>query len=188
MMDKQALRKTYLEKRKALSDADYSAANEQLLSLVQANRQMLGTGPIHIFLPIEKFREVDTWPIVHWLWEQRIPTMTSITDTEKGTLAHVWFDAQTSFVTNPWGIPEPVNATPANPLACTAVFVPLLVADRQGHRIGYGKGFYDQFLSSLPSYIVKIGLSALPLVDEIEGIEAHDVRMDRVFAAETPSN
>lgn len=187
-MDKQTLRKTYLEKRKALSDTHFRAANEQLLSLVQWNRQMLGTGPIHIFLPIEKFREVDTWPIVRWLWEQGIPTMTSITDTEKGTLAHVWFDADTSFVPNRWGIPEPANATPADPLECTAVFVPLLVADRQGHRIGYGKGFYDGFLATLPSHVVKIGLSALPLVDEIEGIEAHDVRLDRVFAAETPSN
>lgn len=183
MMDKQALRKTYLEKRKALSDADYAAANEQLLSLVQANLQLLGAGPVHIFLPIEKFKEVDTWPIVRWLWAQRIPTMTSITDTEKGTLAHVWFDAHTSFVPNPWGIPEPTNATPANPLACTAVFVPLLVADRHGHRIGYGKGFYDQFLASLPSHVVKVGLSALPLVDEIAGIEGHDVRLDEVLVA-----
>jgi 5-formyltetrahydrofolate cyclo-ligase len=39
------------------------------------------------------------------------------------------------------------------------VFVPLLAYDKQGQRVGYGKGFYDKFLAECSPATVKIGLS-----------------------------
>ncbi|MEQ8414922.1 MAG: 5-formyltetrahydrofolate cyclo-ligase [Imperialibacter sp.] len=180
-MDKQALRKQYLEERKALSQQAWQAACDSLFEQVKGNAALIGGGPVHIFLPIEKFKEVDTWPIIRWLWHEGIRTMTSVTDTGRGTLSHVWFDDKTHFNTSKWGIPEPVNVPPADPSLCTVIFVPLLVADKHGNRIGYGKGFYDGFLSSLPRSVTKVGLSLLPLVDRPIPEELHDVRLDVVL-------
>ena len=180
-MDKQALRKQYLEERKALSQQAWQAACDNLFEQVKGNAALIGRGPVHIFLPIEKFKEVDTWPIIRWLWHEGIRTMTSLTDIERSTLSHVWFDDKTRFNTSEWGIPEPLNATPADPSLCSVIFVPLLVADKLGNRIGYGKGFYDGFLSSLPRSVTKVGLSLLPLVDRPIPEELHDVRLDVVL-------
>jgi 5-formyltetrahydrofolate cyclo-ligase len=183
-MDKQALRKQYLEKRKSLSHQQWRAACDSLFEQVKNNAVLIGSGPVHIFLPIEKFKEVDTWPIIRWLWQKGIRTMTSLTDTERGILSHVWFDDKTDFNTSKWGIPEPVNAPPADPSLCTVIFVPLLVADKHGNRIGYGKGFYDGFLSLLPENVKNIGLSLLPILEEIHVAEHHDVKLDMVLAPE----
>ncbi len=182
-MDKETLRKTYLAKRKALSPEEWRRASDILFEQVKSS-EVIGDGPVHIFLPIEKFREVDTWPIIHWLWEQGKGTITSVTNIKDGTLAHVWFDANTQFETDKWGIPEPVGARPADPSACTALFVPLLVADKKGNRIGYGKGFYDGFLASLPKKCKMVGLSLLPLVEETIAADPHDVPLDMVISVE----
>jgi 5-formyltetrahydrofolate cyclo-ligase len=183
-MDKPALRKIYLEKRKALSHRQWRAACDSLFEQVKNNAVLIGSGPVHIFLPIEKFKEVDTWPIIRWLWQKGIRTMTSLTDTERGILSHVWFDDKTDFNTSKWGIPEPVNAPPADPSLCTVIFVPLLVADKHGNRIGYGKGFYDGFLALVPKRTKKVGLSLLTLFNGEIHAEAQDIALDLVFVGE----
>ena len=49
--------------------------------------------------------------------------------------------------------------------------------DREGHRLGRGKGYYDRFLSRVPN-IYKIGLCfSWQLVDSVPTDE-HDIRMD----------
>lgn len=180
-MDKPALRKIYLQKRKSLSEEEVQRKSLQLLSQLQQRVELIGQGPVHIFLPIRKLNEVDTWPIIHWLWASSIATQTTLTDTENTRLHHVWFHEKTTFNETIWGIPEPVSAQPADPSLCSVVLVPLLIADRQGHRIGYGKGYYDAFLATLPSGVKKIGLSMFPLIDKIATFEAHDIRLNEVL-------
>jgi 5-formyltetrahydrofolate cyclo-ligase len=58
------------------------------------------------------------------------------------------------------------------------VLIPLLAFDRQGFRVGYGKGFYDRFLSLLSQKTIKIGLSNFAPVERIEDINKYDVKMD----------
>lgn len=179
-MNKQTLRKIYLEKRITLTPHEYSARNQLLLSQVKELDDVIATGPVHIFLPISKFREVNTWPIVEWFWGKGVSTITTITDTKKNVLRHVWLEEQTQLLENKWGIPEPVCGKAADPSKCTVVFVPLIVFDQLLNRIGYGKGFYDIFLSELPSRIKKIGLSLAPPLDVIPYTELHDEQLDAV--------
>ena len=58
------------------------------------------------------------------------------------------------------------------------VLIPLIVFDENGHRIGYGKGYYDRFLESCRPDTLKVGLSILPPIKEIPEVEAHDIPMD----------
>lgn len=53
---------------------------------------------------------------------------------------------------SPWGIPEPIPklCQELSPHAIKAVLVPALGFDRNLHRIGYGKGYYDRFLEQIP--------------------------------------
>ena len=134
------------------------------------------------FLPITRRNEVDTWPIIHRIWQDfpRVRVAVPITDTTSGQLTHFIITPETPLIENRWGIPEP------EPGRCPAigseqvdvVLVPLLLFDRLGHRVGYGKGYYDRFLAECRPDCLKIGLSLFEPVDQIEGVEPTDVQMD----------
>lgn len=63
------------------------------------------------------------------------------------------------------------------------MIVPGVVFDPEGHRLGYGGGFYDRYLERYPD-IIKIAVAyELQMTEEIPA-EDHDVRMDYVITAE----
>ena len=56
-----------------------------------------------------------------------------------------------------YSIPEPpVDAETVTDLSGTVCLVPGLVFDKAGYRVGYGKGYYDRFLSTYPG--TKLGI------------------------------
>jgi len=60
-----------------------------------------------------------------------------------------------ALVSGPLGIPYPASSDPVVP---TLVLVPLSGWDEAGHRLGYGGGFFDRTLASLPKRPIAIGL------------------------------
>lgn len=64
------------------------------------------------------------------------------------------------------------------------VLVPLLSFDRRGHRVGYGKGYYDRFLRKCRPDCQKVGLSIFEPIDEISDANENDEPLD---AAVTPT-
>jgi 5-formyltetrahydrofolate cyclo-ligase len=50
--------------------------------------------------------------------------------------------------------------------------------DTNGHRVGYGKGFYDRFLASTKPDVIKIGLSLEEPIEPIEDINPFDIGLD----------
>src|SRR5690606_12497108 len=90
---------------------------------------------------------------------------------------------KTGFDLDSWGIPVPSNYEKVKAEDIQLVFIPLLVFDVRGHRVGFGKGYYDVFLDSLDSAVLKIGLSFFPPVDYIPH-EIHDVTMDYCITPE----
>ncbi|MFT7421185.1 MAG: 5-formyltetrahydrofolate cyclo-ligase, partial [Arcticibacterium sp.] len=55
--------------------------------------------------------------------------------------------------------------------------VPLLAFDKKGHRVGYGKGFYDRFLENATENTTIAGLSLFEAEEAIEDIEETDVAL-----------
>ena len=78
----------------------------------------------------------------------------------------------------PLQIPEPKEGIIFNPKQLDVVFIPLLIFDLKGYRVGYGKGFYDRFLSECKSEVLKVGLSFFDPVDKIIDIRSEDIKMD----------
>ena len=70
-----------------------------------------------------------------------------------------------------------------SPSKIEVVFVPLLAYDKSGNRVGFGKGFYDSYLSKLKPEVIKIGLSFYPPEETIQP-QTHDVPLDYCITPE----
>ena len=90
-------------------------------------------------------------------------------------------------VVGTFGIREPSPALPEIALTeIDAFFCPGLAFDRQGGRLGRGRGFYDRALAGASPSAMKIGVCFPCQRVESTHAEAHDVRMDAVFCGESP--
>jgi 5-formyltetrahydrofolate cyclo-ligase len=157
-MDKIALRSKYKSLRDRLSSAEIED-----LSLQIANRSL--KLPIwdrtyyHIFLSINTKKEVHTEYLLHILQGKDKSIVVSKTDFEALNMRHFLLQDSTQLRSSKWGIPEPTHGIEVAPISLDVIFVPLLAYDERGHRIGYGKGFYDRFLSACRNDAVFVGLS-----------------------------
>lgn len=78
-------------------------------------------------------------------------------------------------------IPEPTGPLFTDLAAIDLALIPGMAFDREGHRLGRGKGYYDRLLAN-PAFsrIPKIGLCFdFQLIDSVDH-EPHDVMMDHV--------
>lgn len=80
------------------------------------------------------------------------------------------------------GIPEPIGDEPVADDPTALVLMPGLAFDREGHRIGYGGGFYDRFLEHEPNHPTVALCYRFQLLDHLD-TEEHDIPVDRVLWA-----
>src|SRR5688572_7590309 len=165
-MDKKALRKLMLAERKQFSMEEVETFSQQICALYFEGFAPVSPQVIHIFLPILKNRELNTWPIIRKLWQEfpQCKTVVPVTNFQTQELEHYQITPETEIKENHWGIPEPVNGLRVFEAEIDTVLMPLLAFDEKGSRIGYGKGFYDQFLQHCRPAVLKIGLSLLPAI------------------------
>lgn len=179
-MRKQELRKIYKQKRKKLSAFEIDCCQENIYQQVfKIDFHKINT--IHIFLSIKRLLEVNTNPIIDFLLLKNKTVVVSVSDFSKNTLTHFLFDRKTKLKVSSYGIPEPVNGIEIDPEKIDLVFVPLLISDEKNYRVGYGKGFYDRFLSECRSDVKTIGLNFFKPIDCIEDVNEFDIPLNQVI-------
>lgn len=186
-MNKAELRKTYREKRSSLIQEEVREKSLEIAHHFLTVMQDFDYKVLHTFLSIQKNKEVDTFILIEMLRTNfsNLKIIIPKTDFTSKTMQSFEFTAETAIQNNHLGIPEPINAnffTQKDDIG--AVLVPLLVADKKGYRVGYGGGFYDIFLATLPEDTHKIGVSFFPPIIEIEDTEAHDIKLDYLILPE----
>jgi 5-formyltetrahydrofolate cyclo-ligase len=79
-----------------------------------------------------------------------------------------------------YGPREPARRIPVDPRTVDVVVAPGLAFDREGHRLGYGGGHYDRYLTRLGDRAIRIGVAySLQLVDRVP-TEPEDRLVDMV--------
>jgi len=185
-MTKPELRKRYLDKRKSLTEAACVHFNQQLYHLFFAHFDLSFIKVVHLYLPLEKNKEPDTWQILDRIRREFPHIKISIPKVNNQTseLENFYFEGLHETQKNIWGIPEPTQGIPTLSSEIDLVLVPLLVFDEKGNRVGYGKGFYDRFLKQCREDCKKVGLSFFDPIEQIIDVNEFDVKME---ACITPS-
>lgn len=175
-MLKEELRKKYIQKRKALSIDEAFLLSEKIFKNFIEYFKPSQNQKIHIFIPIEKFREVNTQIFVSYFLSRKIRVFVpKIVDTR---LISVEIFADSKFELNNWGISEPVSDEDSGILDFDFVITPLLYCDRQGNRVGYGKGFYDGFFEKVSEETKKIGVNYFNPEENIDDVWENDIPLD----------
>lgn len=176
-MTKATLRTQYLQKRKTLSTEEIETKSleiaNQLLTL-----DIWKSSFYHLFLSIAEHKEVNTDFILSILSGKDKHIIISKSDFKTLEMANYLLTDNTVIKKNHWNIPEPVDGITIDSDKIEVVFIPLLAFDKLGNRVGYGKGFYDKFLSNCKPNTLKIGLSFFEAEEQIEGITNQDIKLD----------
>lgn len=180
-MNKVELRRLWLPKRRDMLAGEIASASAAIYERFFQSTDLSEVEVLHTFIPMNHFGEVDTLLILRRLWADfpEVKTAVPKTDLSAGTLDHFIIEPETEYALNSWGVPEPAGGLLVVPEKIDVVLVPLIVFDTRGHRVGYGKGFYDRFLAECRSDCLKVGVSIFPPIEKIEDTNEFDVRLDR---------
>jgi 5-formyltetrahydrofolate cyclo-ligase len=179
-MTKKDLRKHYISKRLSMTDSQRSRLDDLILIRFQQWLIPDQVESVLSFWPLMEKGEPNTFLITDFM-AFRNPGLTlayPVSNFEQLSIDAGMVDDDTDYKMNQYGIAEPVNNRLIEPQSLDMVIVPLLAFDQQGYRLGYGKGFYDRFLSKCRPDLIKLGLSYFGPEAVIPGIDQFDVPLN----------
>ncbi len=180
-MLKKELRSHYKQLRDSLSAQEIELMSQQIAEQ-SLQLPIWGLHYYHLFLSMESQKEVNTEYLFSKLCQQNKKLVVSKSDFDTYSLQHFLWSETTQIKINAYGIPEPMEGVSINEHEIDVVFIPLLAFDKNGNRLGYGKGFYDRFLSKCLPQTVKIGLSFFPPTNTLIKTHPKDIPLDYVIS------
>jgi 5-formyltetrahydrofolate cyclo-ligase len=178
-MVKQAIRKMYRDKRMQLTEAEQSRMSDLMLIHFQ-KLDIDIPALIMTYSPLAKTKEFNVELITDYCYFKNPAQVLfyPVVHEDSGSMSCVVVNDFTQFAPNKYGIDEPIDGLDMFPEEIDLVLIPLLAFDRKGHRVGYGKGYYDRFLRTCRKDVVKIGFSYFDPVEKIEDASRYDVRLN----------
>ncbi len=175
---KQALRKELLLSR-ALFDPQISArASARICERLIAQDRFRIAKTILCFYPIGA--EIRLFEFFSAAWEAKKTLLFPRCVSDTLEFYEVGPEAFPGLKKSPFGIPEPEPCgKPDRFAAGDLCIIPCLAADRAGHRLGYGKGYYDRFLAAHPDLASVCVLQEAFLFDALPA-EAWDMRVKKL--------
>ncbi len=147
-MDKKQLRKEIREKKRAMTEAQIEEKSRRLGQLFADSELYRKAKTIYGYLPYNQ--EVRTVPmLLRALADGKRVAVPKVYGDE---MKFIYLDDLSAVEKGYAGIPEPVADEPVADDETALVLMPGLAFDPQGHRIGYGGGFYDKFLAKEPNH------------------------------------
>jgi 5-formyltetrahydrofolate cyclo-ligase len=178
-MTKVELRTIYKQKRLDISSKEKLKLDVLLLLQFQTF-SFDGIQTLLTYWPIANMAEPNTHLYSGYLRHvvEGLQIAYPVSDFKSNTIQAKLINEDTIYSTNNYGITEPKVGDIINPIDIDLVFVPLLVCDKQGYRVGYGKGFYDRFLNQCREDVALIGFSYFEPIETITDKNEFDVPLN----------
>lgn len=175
-MDKKALRKIIREKKRAMTPEQIAAASFRLETMFLQTNQYALANTIYAYLPYNQ--EVRTEGIIlRALADGKRVAVPKVYGDE---MRFILIDDLENLAPSNMGIPEPVADGPVAKDPFALILMPGLAFDPQGHRIGYGGGFYDKFLAAEPQHPTIALCYDFQMLPQLE-TDAFDIPVDQVL-------
>ncbi|MBQ8358316.1 MAG: 5-formyltetrahydrofolate cyclo-ligase [Oscillospiraceae bacterium] len=147
-MDKKALRREIREKKREMSLEEMEARSARLGELFVQTEAYRNAKTVYGYLPYNQ--EVRTVPILERAI--RDGKRVAVPKVYGDTMRFIYLNDLSRVEKSEMGIPEPIADEPVAVDKTALVLMPGLAFDEAGHRVGYGGGFYDKFLTAEPNH------------------------------------
>ena len=177
-MDKRELRAMIRAQKRAMTDEMITEKSRVLGALFADTEAYRKARSVYGYLPYNQ--EVRTVPMLERAIRdgKRVAVPKVFGDEMK----FLWLDDLERVEKGYSGILEPIDNGPVADDPGALVLMPGLAFDREGHRIGYGGGFYDKFLAAEPEHPTVALCYDFQVLEQLE-TEAFDVPVDLVLWA-----
>ena len=177
-MNKQELRSAIRARKRAMTMEEIETRSDALCQKFLESDAYRRASTLYGYLPYNQ--EVRTWPIL----ERAIADgkRVAVPKVYGDEMKFIYLEDLTQVEKGYSGIPEPIADGPVAEDQTALVLMPGLAFDPQGHRIGYGGGFYDKFLSREPEHPTLALCYEFQMVEKLE-TEQFDIPVDEVIWA-----
>ena len=178
-MNKKEMRAVIRAKKRAMTESQIVSASRNLGVLFRSSELYRSAKSIYGYLPYNQ--EVRTVEML----EQAIADgkRIAVPKCYGEEMRFIWMDDLSQVAPGYANIPEPIADGPIADDETALVLMPGLAFDPQGHRIGYGGGFYDRFLADEPDHPTLALCYGFQMVEHLE-TESFDIPVDQVLWAD----
>ena len=177
-MDKKQLRTRIREQKRAMTPEQIERTSARLAELFAASEAYKNAKTIYGYLPYNQ--EVRTVPMLeHALRDGKKVAVPKVYGDE---MRFIYMTDLTQVAVGYAGIPEPIADGPVADDPTALVLMPGLAFDKEGHRVGYGGGFYDRFLAREPEHPTVALCYEFQMLPKLE-TEEFDIPVDSVLWA-----
>ncbi|MFN3946948.1 MAG: 5-formyltetrahydrofolate cyclo-ligase [Aquificaceae bacterium] len=145
LLEKKELRRIYINKRESLSQEEREALSKRIVDRILELKEIKGAKKVLLFCPIRG--EPDITPLFSWVLKEGKRLVLPKVEGENLKLIEVEKEKELSI--GAFCIPEPKEGKEVSPQEIEFSLIPGLIFDKEGYRIGYGKGYYDKLLDRL---------------------------------------
>lgn len=171
-MKKEFLRKKYKEKRDNIKNK--VTKDNFIYQKVINNKDILSSKTLLIYISINS--EVDTIKIINYFLNTKNIAVPKIID---NNMYFCYVTNLNELTSGKYNIPEPTNENIVTDFDNAICIVPGICYDKKNYRVGYGKGYYDRFLSK--NKIKTIGLCYKECMIEKIDNDKYDYKIDEVI-------
>lgn len=177
-MDKTELRREIRARKRAMTEAEIEERSAKLARLFFASEAYQKAKTIYGYLPYNQ--EVRTVPMLERALKDG--KKVAVPKVYGDEMKFLYLDDLNAVAKGYAGIPEPIADEPLAQDETALVLMPGLAFDPQGHRIGYGGGFYDKFLAAEPNHPTLALCYEFQMLPKLD-VEDHDIPVDTVLWA-----
>ena len=177
-MTKKELRRMIREKKRAMTPEEIASRSARLGELLAESELYRSAKTIYGYLPYNQ--EVRTTPMLQRALDEG--KKVAVPKCYGDEMRFIYLDDLSNVEKGYAGIPEPIEDGPVAEDQTALVLMPGMAFDPQGHRIGYGGGFYDKFLAKEPDHPTLALCYEFQLLEHLE-TEEYDIPVDLVLWA-----
>ena len=177
-MDKKELRAQIRAKKRAMTTAQVEACSEKLAELFREHPLYKAAKSIYGYMPYNQ--EVRTAAILRRA--QQDGKRVAVPKVFGNEMKFLWLDDLSAVAPGAYNIPEPVADGPEADDETALVLMPGLAFDPEGHRCGYGGGFYDKYLAAHPKHVTLALCYGFQMFSHLD-TDAFDIPVQYVISA-----
>ena len=179
-MERERIRAETLQRRAGLTQEVRTTLSRRIINALVSWIQNEDFDTVMLYLSMKS--EVETFGLLNILLHEKKRVCAPVVDAHQSELTPRQIrNPKTELVQHRYGLLEPNAACPILPISqLQLIIVPGIAFDANGYRLGYGKGFYDRFLTKCPE-AVRVGLAYQVQIVENTFPQTWDIPVHYIF-------